>query len=169
MRYLSGEVCVTNTQNIIPLFHKKVISHDPLQKIHPNLARTCKNKYENKIKLNCLKLLKKFYYGIADRRPKSPPAPVPDSVKKEKLRWSVCWNVKDFFSGIHFCILNTSIPKITLSFYFFAFVVWTRAWSSLQGPCSKHFSLITNLGKLHTQKIKLLWSKAFLSHLLLFL
>ena len=40
------------SQNIIPLFHKKVISHDPLQQTYPNLGRTCKNKfYENKIKL----------------------------------------------------------------------------------------------------------------------
>ena len=26
-------VCITNSRNIIPLFHKKVTSHDPLQKI----------------------------------------------------------------------------------------------------------------------------------------
>ena len=61
-------VCVTNSRNIIPLFHGKVISHDPLQNIYPNLARTCKNKfYKNKIRLNWLNLLKKFYYGITDR------------------------------------------------------------------------------------------------------
>ena len=61
-------VCVTNSRNIIPLFHKKVISHDPLQKIYPNLARTCKNKFhDNKIKLNWLNLLKKIHYGITDR------------------------------------------------------------------------------------------------------
>ena len=48
-------VCVTNSRNIIFLFHKKVISHDLLQKIYPNLARTCINKfYENKKKLNWL-------------------------------------------------------------------------------------------------------------------
>ena len=27
-------VCVTNSRNIVPLFHKKVISHDPLQKLY---------------------------------------------------------------------------------------------------------------------------------------
>ena len=43
-------VCVPNSRNIIPLFHKKVISHDPLPKIYPNLVRTRKNKfYENEI------------------------------------------------------------------------------------------------------------------------
>ena len=57
--------CVTNSRNIIPLFHKKVITHDPLQKIYPNLGRTCKNKfYENKIKLNWFNQLKKNYYVI---------------------------------------------------------------------------------------------------------
>ena len=46
-------LCVTNSQNIMPFFNRKVISHDPLQKNFPNLARMCKNKfYENKIKLN---------------------------------------------------------------------------------------------------------------------
>ena len=41
-------VCVINTHNIIALFHKKFISHDPPQRIYPNLARTCKNQfYEN--------------------------------------------------------------------------------------------------------------------------
>ena len=48
---------------ILYLFHKKVISHDPLQKMYPNLARTCKNKfYENKIKppLNCRFFLNRF-------------------------------------------------------------------------------------------------------------
>ena len=44
------------------------MSHDPLQKIYPNLARKCKNKYyEHKIKLNWLNLLKKFYWGITER------------------------------------------------------------------------------------------------------
>ena len=58
-------VCATNSRNIILLFPKKVISHDPLQKLYANLARTCKNKfYENKIKLDWLTLFKKFYYGI---------------------------------------------------------------------------------------------------------
>ena len=58
-------VCVTNSRNIIPLFHKKVISHDPLQKVYPNFARTCKNKfYENKIKLNRLNLLKKVFITV---------------------------------------------------------------------------------------------------------
>ena len=53
-------VCVTNSQNIIPL-PQKVISHDPLQKNYPTLARTCKNKfYGDKIMLNWLNLLKKF-------------------------------------------------------------------------------------------------------------
>ena len=43
-------VCVTNSRNIIPVFHKKVIFHDRLEKNYPNLARTCKNKfYENRI------------------------------------------------------------------------------------------------------------------------
>ena len=52
--------CVANSRNIIPLFYKKVISHDPLQKNYTNLARTCKNKFhEIKIKLNWLKLFKK--------------------------------------------------------------------------------------------------------------
>ena len=61
-------VCVTNSQNIIPLFHKKVISHDHLQNIYSNLAGTCKNKiYENKIKLNWLNVLKKIYYCITNR------------------------------------------------------------------------------------------------------
>ena len=50
-------VCFTNSQNTLPLFHKKVISHDPLQKIYPNLARTCRF-YENKIKLNRIKPIK---------------------------------------------------------------------------------------------------------------
>ena len=51
--------CVTNSRNIISLFHKTVIYHDPLQKNYTNLARTCKNKfYENKMKLNWLNLLK---------------------------------------------------------------------------------------------------------------
>ena len=50
-------VCATNSRNIILLFPKKVISHDPLQKLYANLARTCKNKfYENKIKLDWLTL-----------------------------------------------------------------------------------------------------------------
>ena len=26
-------ICVTNSQNIIPLFHKELVSHDPLQKM----------------------------------------------------------------------------------------------------------------------------------------
>ena len=69
-------VCVTNSRNIIPLFHKKVISHDSLQSIYPNMARPCKNKfYENKIKLNWVNLLKFFYYGISHRVPKSPILP----------------------------------------------------------------------------------------------
>ena len=50
-----------NSLNFIPIFHKKVISQDPLQKIYPNVARTCKTKfYENKIKLNWLNLFKKI-------------------------------------------------------------------------------------------------------------
>ena len=54
-------VCVTNTQNIIPLFYKKIRSHNPLQKIYPNSPRTCKNKlYENKVKPNWPNLLKSF-------------------------------------------------------------------------------------------------------------
>ena len=37
----------------MPLFQKKVISHNPLQNIYPNLARVCKNKFhENEVKLN---------------------------------------------------------------------------------------------------------------------
>ena len=44
---------VINSRNIIDIFHKKVLSHDPLQKGYPNLAKTCKNKfYEIKIILN---------------------------------------------------------------------------------------------------------------------
>ena len=74
-------VCATNSRNIILLFPKKVISHDPLQKLYANLARTCKNKfYENKIKLEWLTLFKKFYYGITDRGAKKLP-PVSDRVK----------------------------------------------------------------------------------------
>ena len=54
-------VCVTNSENNLPLFHKEVISQDPLQKIYPNLARTYENIfYENKNKLNWLNLLKKL-------------------------------------------------------------------------------------------------------------
>ena len=69
-------VCATNSRNIILLFPKKVISHDPLQKLYANLARTCKNKfYENKIKLDWLTLFKKFYYGITDRGAKKLPPP----------------------------------------------------------------------------------------------
>ena len=59
---------ITSSHNIIPLFNKKVISHDPLLKFYPNLARTCKNKfYENKIKFNWLNVLKKNYYCVTDR------------------------------------------------------------------------------------------------------
>ena len=44
----------------LPLFHKKVTYHNPLQKRNQNLARTCKNTFsENKIKPNWLHLLKK--------------------------------------------------------------------------------------------------------------
>ena len=51
-------VCVTNSGDIIPLFHKKAISHDPLRKIYQNLAETCKNKfYQNEIKLDWLNVL----------------------------------------------------------------------------------------------------------------
>ena len=62
-------------RNIILLYHKKIISHDPLQNIYPNLAGTCKNKfYENKIILNSLHLLKN-YYGITDCWGKVPVPP----------------------------------------------------------------------------------------------
>ena len=62
--------------NIIPLFHKKIISHDLLQKIYPNLARTCKNKfYENKIKFSWLNPLKNFHYSVTDRGTKKHPFP----------------------------------------------------------------------------------------------
>ena len=54
--------CATNSRTIIPLLHRKVISHDPIQRIYPNLAKTGKNKfYENEIKLNWLNVSKKFY------------------------------------------------------------------------------------------------------------
>ena len=44
-------VCVTNSRNIIPLFHVKIMPNDSLQMIDLNLARTCKNKFcENKIR-----------------------------------------------------------------------------------------------------------------------
>ena len=43
---------VTNSKNILPLLHKKVISSDTLQNIYPNLARI----YENKIKFKLLNL-----------------------------------------------------------------------------------------------------------------
>ena len=58
---------------------KKFISHDTLQNIDPNMARTCKNKfYENKIKFNRQNLFKKIYYGITDRGQKetSPPCQI---------------------------------------------------------------------------------------------
>ena len=59
-----NDFLLINSQNIIPRLHKKVMSQDPLQKIYPTLAKTCKNKFhENKIKLNWLKLLKKCHYG----------------------------------------------------------------------------------------------------------
>ena len=75
-------VCATNSRNIILLFPKKVISHDPLQKLYANLARTCKNKfYENKIKLDWLTLFKKFYYGITDSGGGKKLPPVSDRVK----------------------------------------------------------------------------------------
>ena len=68
--------CVPDSRNVMPLFHKKVTSHDPLQKIYPNLARMCKNKYyENKIKLNWLNQLKKSCYGITDRGDQKVPPP----------------------------------------------------------------------------------------------
>ena len=71
-------VCVTNSQNIILIFHKKVISHDLLQKSYPNLARTCKNKfYENKIRLQLAKPIKKFLL-----RQKALPSPVSGRVNK---------------------------------------------------------------------------------------
>ena len=35
-------VCVTNSHNFTSLFHKKVISLDPLQKVFSNMTRTCK-------------------------------------------------------------------------------------------------------------------------------
>ena len=77
-------VCVTNSRNIIPLLQKKVISHDRLQKIYPNLASTCKSKfYENKIELNWLNLLKIIYYGITDRGQKNP-IPMSDRVKEKE-------------------------------------------------------------------------------------
>ena len=64
-------VCVTNSGNIITLFHRKVISHDQLQNIYSNLPGTRKNKiHENKIKLNWLLVLKKIYYCVTDRRAK---------------------------------------------------------------------------------------------------
>ena len=55
-----------------------VISHDPLQKTYQNLARTCKDKfYENKIKLNWLKPIKKIYCDMTDRDGGKPPLPAP--------------------------------------------------------------------------------------------
>ena len=70
-------VCVTNSESNLHLFHKKVISQDPLQKIYPNLARTYKNIFhENKIKPNWLNLLKKFYYSLTDSG-KGKKAPLP--------------------------------------------------------------------------------------------
>ena len=59
-------LCLINSRNTIPLFHRKVISHNPLQEIYLNLARTFKNK---------------IYYGITDRGSKKPPHPMSDSVK----------------------------------------------------------------------------------------
>ena len=60
-------VCVTNSESNLHLFHKKVISQDPLQQIYPNLARTYKKIFhENKIKPNWLNLLKNFYYSLTD-------------------------------------------------------------------------------------------------------
>ena len=54
-------VCATNSRNIIPLFHKMVISQEPRQNNYLSFARTCKTKfYGSKIKLNRLKLLQNF-------------------------------------------------------------------------------------------------------------
>ena len=77
-------VCVKNSRNIIPPFHKKVISNDPPQNIYPNLTRTGKNKfYENKIKLNRLNPLKKKFWrynwcGLGETQAR----PLPDRVNK---------------------------------------------------------------------------------------
>ena len=76
-------VCVTNAQNIIPLFLKKVISHDPLQKIIQIWLKIwLKNKknkfYGDKIKLHKLNLFKKNL--LQDRGVN--PSPMSDRVKK---------------------------------------------------------------------------------------
>ena len=70
-------VFVTISRNTIPLFHKKLITQDPLQKNYPNVATMCKNKFlENKTKLKWLNTSKKIYYGITDRGgQKAPPPP----------------------------------------------------------------------------------------------
>ena len=65
-------VYVTNSRNIIHVFPKKIISHNPLQKVYPNFARTCKNKfYENKIKLNLQSELSVSVKENSDRKKKN--------------------------------------------------------------------------------------------------
>ena len=81
-------VFVTISRNTAPLFHKKAITQDPLQKIYPNMARMCKNKFlENKVKLKWLNTSKKIYYGITDRGrgQKAPLPPASDRVKRQCL------------------------------------------------------------------------------------
>ena len=98
-------LCVTNSRNIIPLFHKKV----PLQKIYPNLARRCKNKfYENKIKLNWLNLLKFFYYSITDKGGAKNPSP---TCQVGLIQDWLEWNNKGFY-----------VWKITLKSFLLIFV-----------------------------------------------
>ena len=65
----------TNSKNILPLLHKKVISSDTLQNIYPNLARI----YENM--LIAKPFYKKNYYGITDFGVKKPISTPPESSK----------------------------------------------------------------------------------------
>ena len=99
-------VCVLISQNIIPLFHKKVTFYDPLQKSYPNLAKTCKNKfYENEIKLNWLNILKKIYYGITDKgrgQKALPPCQIELTAIKLLNSYMICFSL--YCSGILFLI-----------------------------------------------------------------
>ena len=115
-------MCVTNSRNITPLFHKKAIPHDHLQKRYPNLARTCENKfYENEMQLNWLiqskKLLLRYNWkrgegGGAVESPSSLPRPVLDRVKKspEKIQFLTLDNksCKKYFLNIGFITIKKS-------------------------------------------------------------
>ena len=121
--------CVSNSRNIIPLFHKKVISCDPLQKINQNLARKSKNKfYENKVKLNWLNLFKKIllWYNWLEVA-KSPPSPSPlsvlDRVKKRfffnaiiDLLWFSFLYSFQMKAAIAVFVLSASLTSVSVYF-----------------------------------------------------